>query len=78
MATLDKPTMAALLRLAIQSFDSGGESMRSLRAQAIETVWHDLVNLDDPAFLETFERCDKDPWQFLQDARVSCLMQNDV
>lgn len=70
---LDKPTLAALLRIVIQSFDSGGESMRSLRAQAIETVWHDLVNINDPAFLETFERCDQDPWAFLQEARMRRL-----
>ena len=67
---LDNPTMAALLRIVIQSFDSGGESMRSLRAQAIETVWHELFDVNDPAFFEANERCDRDPGQFVQDARI--------
>lgn len=71
MNPLDKPTMAALLRIAIQSFDSGGESMRSLRAQAIETVWHSLFDLNDPAFMEANKTCDQDPREFIGTARRS-------
>lgn len=68
--TLDAATVAALLRIAIQSFDSGGESMRSLRAQAIETVWHDLFDVDDQAFEDANRRCDADQWEFFQQARL--------
>lgn len=77
MKELDKPTMAALLRIAIQSLDAGGESARSLRALAIETVWHSIFKFD-PEFSEANRKCDEDPWAFLTAARRECIFGDDA
>lgn len=68
-AVPEGPILAALLRIAIQSFDSGGESMRSMRAQAVEAAWDILVNVDDPAFANAASECDADPWEFIASAK---------
>lgn len=69
IARVDLPTVAALLRIVIQSFDAGGESMRSMRAQAIEAVWHGLFDFKDPAFAAANTECDRDPWAFIAKAK---------
>lgn len=63
------PEIAALLRVTIQSFDNGGESMRSLRSLAVETAWH-LIQGDDPRFEAANRECDADQWAFVRKMRL--------
>jgi hypothetical protein len=64
-------TVAALLRVAIQSFDSGGESMRSLRSIAVETAWRMVFVHADASFERANQLCDEDVARFVHGARMS-------
>ena len=63
--------VAALLRIVIQSFDSGGESMRSQRAQAVEAAWFLLTRGHGQMFADAYRRCDEDRWAAIARARMS-------
>lgn len=68
---LDLPRVWALLRIVWQSFDHGGESMRSQRAQALEVAMrlidrgHDIDKL-----LEAANTCDADRWSYISASRL--------
>ena len=63
------PMVSALLRIVCQSFDSGGESARSLRALAVETVWQIISDHDNPRFEQERRDCDTDQWAYVRKAR---------
>lgn len=74
------PMVAALLRIVYQSFDAGGESSRSQRAQALEAVLFSISRNDDPAFEAARRECDSDPWEYImrsRDALTASCSQGD-
>lgn len=64
------PIVSALLRVTCQSLDHGGESMRSLRALAVETAWDIISDNDDPRFEAERRACDADPWAYVRKMRL--------
>ncbi len=69
--------LSALLRITIQSFDAGGESMRSQRAMAVETAWSLITNYDDPRVQAAYEECDADRWAYISKARHLAYVQGE-
>lgn len=69
--------LSALLRITIQSFDSGGESMRSQRAMAVETAWSLITDTDDPRVQAAYKECDADRWAYISKARHLAFMKSE-